>query len=261
MKYKEKSIEYIQKVHIDILREVIKVADKHDIFIFPSYGTLLGIARHNNKFIPWDDDIDMGIHIRDVNNFMNKLREELPDHLVVSGGPELFQKGEKYSKGFIVKDISKKVAIRGRKDISVAHYAIDFFVYTNVKDKYKKPKNIIKTFYGMLFVKKSTGGGIQKLARWILKILISKKMLIKIINKLEKKYTTNEKTEHMMILSDNHRNWFKTKDIYDTKIINYYGLKIESPKRPENYLQAMYGPKWNVIPTEHQKTHYLGEIK
>lgn len=55
----------VQLAEYEILKELDKIAKKHNIKYFIGQGTLLGAVKYK-KFIPWDDDIDLLIPYREL---------------------------------------------------------------------------------------------------------------------------------------------------------------------------------------------------
>lgn len=61
---------------IEVLEEIRRVCKKHNIKWFADWGTMLGAVRHKG-FIPWDDDIDIGMLRDDWNRFAEIAPKEL----------------------------------------------------------------------------------------------------------------------------------------------------------------------------------------
>lgn len=70
------SLEKLKRIEFDILLEVSRICDKHGIEFFLDSGTLLGAARHKG-FIPWDDDIDIGMPRDSYQKFLQLAQSEL----------------------------------------------------------------------------------------------------------------------------------------------------------------------------------------
>ncbi|MCR5216700.1 MAG: LicD family protein [Lachnospiraceae bacterium] len=62
---------------LEVLEEIRKICARHDLTWFADYGTMLGAVRHRG-FIPWDDDMDIGMTRDHLNAFVRYAKEELP---------------------------------------------------------------------------------------------------------------------------------------------------------------------------------------
>lgn len=66
---------------LHILKAVDAICRKHGIEYILDGGSLLGAIRHKG-FIPWDDDLDIAIMLKDYKKLKKYLQEELPDDMV-----------------------------------------------------------------------------------------------------------------------------------------------------------------------------------
>lgn len=62
-------------VQIDLVRELLRVCEKHGLRIFADGGTLLGAMR-DGGYIPWDDDIDMAMLRPDYDKLCEVAAQE-----------------------------------------------------------------------------------------------------------------------------------------------------------------------------------------
>ena len=72
----EDKLRKIQLCQLEILKEVVRICDKHGIDYWLAYGTMLGAVRHKG-FIPWDDDLDIYMTMEGFKKFQRACKSEL----------------------------------------------------------------------------------------------------------------------------------------------------------------------------------------
>ncbi len=78
--YKKTQLRACQLKQLSILEEIDRICQKHGIEYWLDGGTLLGAVRHGG-FIPWDDDIDIGMKESELKRFIEIAPKELPSNL------------------------------------------------------------------------------------------------------------------------------------------------------------------------------------
>lgn len=75
----QKSLRAYQLNLLPLLQEFDEFCKKHKITYFLVGGSALGAVRHQG-FIPWDDDIDVGLSRKDLTRLEELLQTEKPKH-------------------------------------------------------------------------------------------------------------------------------------------------------------------------------------
>lgn len=72
----------IRKCQLGILNHLKEICEKYHLRYFLEFGTLLGAVRHKG-YIPWDDDIDVAVELKDLYRLAEILKDD-PDYGLVS---------------------------------------------------------------------------------------------------------------------------------------------------------------------------------
>lgn len=80
--YIEEKMKRAWAAQLEVLDEIRRICEIHKIPYFADWGTLLGAVRHKG-FIPWDDDLDVGMLRPDYMRFLDIAEKELKSEFKV----------------------------------------------------------------------------------------------------------------------------------------------------------------------------------
>ena len=69
----------LKACELEILKVYIDICDRLNLKYYLVEGSLLGAVRHKG-FIPWDDDIDVGMPRTDYERFLKEAQQYLPPY-------------------------------------------------------------------------------------------------------------------------------------------------------------------------------------
>lgn len=72
----------LQLCELDLIKAFVAICEKHNLRYYLIGGTMLGAVRHQG-FIPWDDDVDIGMPRPDYEQFLRVAPEEIPHYMQV----------------------------------------------------------------------------------------------------------------------------------------------------------------------------------
>jgi len=72
----------IQDILFDMMIHFHELCQKHNLTYFMIGGTMLGAVRHGD-FIPWDDDLDVGLPRRDYERLISLPESEWPENIEI----------------------------------------------------------------------------------------------------------------------------------------------------------------------------------
>ena len=85
--YDKETLEKVQKIELSIFKDFKDVCEKNSLTYFGIAGTGIGALRHGG-FIPWDDDIDVGLLRKDYDKMIEIFKRDYSDKYTIVNGDE-----------------------------------------------------------------------------------------------------------------------------------------------------------------------------
>ncbi len=252
----------VQLMILTIFKEIVRICDENNISYFIIGGTALGAVRHGG-FIPWDDDLDIGMTRRNYNRFLKIAQEKLP--------PELFLQTVKTDQESVfyftkVRKNGTKFIEKYCKDLNIHHgLFVDIFPFDNIPDNIMlRKKHYIKVnFWANLFISRCVTGtsepqygvvgclkiAIRKVLHFFLKPL-SKQYLYKRLDLACQEYNS-AKSETVSFVKNLYLQ-IPSIDAEHTQRILFEGLEVSCPGHVEEYLKHNYGD-YLILPSEEKR--------
>jgi lipopolysaccharide cholinephosphotransferase len=265
-------LKLVQTIEVDILKEIIRVCSKRDIEYFIVGGTALGAVRHGG-FIPWDDDIDIGMTRENYNKFLDIANDELSEGFFLQ---TVFTDAESPFHFAKVRKNGTKFIEYYCRDLNIHQGVfVDVFPYDNIPDDpHLKKKQYIKTaILSNLFVSKtvkelsievaSKKDYIKNISRYSLYYLlkpIPKKTLYKMLEKEIQKYNSIETSSRCYVKTP--ALLIKNEFLYPIKNMKFEDIMVSAPSDCHSYLSSQYGDYMKLPPEEKRHGHkpYILEV-
>lgn len=270
--YQPEELKRMQETLLEIYKDIFSICKKYGIQCFACAGTELGTIRHQG-FIPWDDDMDIGMLREDFDMFLKISQREYSEKYTpvymnpktdfpcdtiefTKNGTTFFQEGWKKSKLF-------------HRGISV-----DIFPYDYISDDPKIQKKHIRHVWvwNKLYMLRCIPcptvpfkGIIKKIVLFACQIIhLMLKFLHISRNRIFKKYTkwalkyNEQKTNTLICYADAYprKMMVSTKELFPLKKHNFCGEIIYTSNDYDSVLKRLYGDYMKLPPKEDRKNHF-----
>jgi len=145
-------VKKIQAVALDILIEIDRICEKNNIEYTLACGTALGAIRHQG-FIPWDDDLDIGMTRENYKKFLIALKEDLGNDYYY----HCFETDHRYNVLIPSMKVRKKGTYILERNSLLKHHCdgdglfVDVFIYDHISER-KWVNAIFRCWMYLLFV-------------------------------------------------------------------------------------------------------------
>ena len=263
----ETLLKRLQKIEFETLRLFINICNKYELRYFMLGGSCLGAVRHSG-FIPWDDDIDVGMPRKDYNKFLDIAQSEFPENIFLQtmntdiGYSMCFAKLRNSDTTFIESSV---------KNFNINHGVyIDVFPLDGITDdkrklkKYLFKRRILQRAKGKYYLhtKEKSNSFKSRVGDIICRVLFPKlRNILKAEEKLMLKYDYDECNLVFNYCGAWGEKEISPKEWFGTgKDAEFEDLTVTIPQNSDAYLTKLYGDYMSLPPVEKRGGHHYCEV-
>lgn len=256
---KKATLEEIKLIQLDILKNARDFCAENNINYFLDNGTLLGAVRHKG-YIPWDDDIDIGMLRKDFDKFIKLFNEKMANTkyrcYCVSNNKSFYYPFAK------ICDISTCL-YEPDEDGFKGYINIDLFPYDNASNNSKENERLFKKRdrltalnYLRNFHTYNSGRFIfLKRIIYCLILLFPKDYFSKKLVKCMQKF--NKCNSNLVGNFSSFSKVVANKEIFNSYIdVEFENNTFKAPAGYDKWLKAFYGDYMQLPPIEKRVSHH-----
>lgn len=244
---RQEILEKLWQHQLKILDEIDRICKKHGLQYFLMWGTLIGAIRHKG-FIPWDDDIDISMPIKDYKKFLKIAQKEFNDEFFLQTSAT-----DKYHPTYFAKVRLNNTAFYSKDDKNLKKHHGIFVDIIPLFNYDKKPFILTKIQ--------------RKIGERLISCVHGKREKINIGNRFVKKLPDgilfrlrdlflNTKGQHFYSWGF----YFDKSDFFPSKEIEFCGKKYPAPNEYDKVLRQIYGDYMQLPPEDKRVAHNPGRI-
>ena len=255
----------LQRKEFELLQCFVKICKDLKLTYFLVCGSALGAAKYKG-FIPWDDDIDVGMAREDYEIFLKEAPKHLPEEYFLQNyktDPNfsaIYSKLRNSNTTYIEKS-SAKLSINHGVYIDI--FPLDGYPKVRLAQKWLEFR---KRIYAHLIVTAFDADlkGISKALDRVLKLLGYHKRTAKAVDKYTKMISKYKIEDSDLIC--NFGNWqgvleYAPKEQYGKGLeAEFEGLKVYIPERYDEYLSQKYGDWRADLPDDQKEGHHYYSV-
>ncbi len=261
-KISKKDLQDLKDTELEILKEVADFCDKNNLTYFLIGGTLLGSIRHKG-FIPWDDDIDIGMPRNDYEKFIKLYNKDRSKKYFL----QCLEYDDNYWLSFAKVRKSNTLMLEETLENTNLNKEIfiDIFPYDTVPDTGYNSFKLLAFFIVNLRDAVHAKALKQKAPRIYSKLLkiFPVKFLYKMEKKLMLKYN-NQETNHLICYQVRYateKGYVSKNAVLPVKKGDFEGLKFNIVNDPDIYLRTLFDDDYMKLPpVEKRETHGILKV-
>ena len=268
--YPDELLKRLQEVELDILMVIDKICRDNDIDYFINGGTLLGAVRHGG-FIPWDDDIDLGIAHDEYLRFLEVAERELPEGYELCTPQNTPNQTATWAK--VIKSGTRFIDAEAREAGYEQGIFVDVFDFRQFdKDPKRRAKQVRDTVFWqrMSYLTKISQPHIPKGTRFKPLVKVALRVWHElasrfvsqetVIRRFEKAWECPDPDDYWIDNAFGYRTPYPTDVLYPVRPIEFCGQTVMGPNKPEEFLRTLFGDDYMQLPPVEDRHNHIPEI-